>query len=236
MSELEYIGNELELFEEAENWKNYWSSKIFPFVDGDVLEVGAGLGGTTAVLSPKCNYNSWLCLEPDSELSDQILEKKNNQELDSKIDVFTGLIDELPSGHTYDTIVYIDVIEHIENDNNELVKAFERLNRNGHLIILVPAHNWLYSPFDKAIGHFRRYDKSRLKAAIPSGMKKRKLFYLDGGGFVASIFNKIFLKQAYPTKGQIRFWDKIIIPVSKIADRIIGYSTGKSLIGVWEKI
>ena len=51
----------------------------------------------------------------------------------------------------------MNVLEHIEDDKEELNIAVSKLNQGGHLIILVPAHNELYSKFDKEIGHFRRY-------------------------------------------------------------------------------
>ena len=59
---------------------------------------------------------------------------------------------------TFDTIFYISVLEHIENDKKEILNALEKLQNKGHLIICVPAHNYMYSNFDKEIGHFRRYE------------------------------------------------------------------------------
>lgn len=235
MSTLEYIGNELELFAEATNWKNYWSGKVASYIKGDVLEVGAGIGGTTAILSPKCSYSTWLCLEPDQKLSDQIEMNQGISDSIKSISVFNGLISDLPKGKTFDTIIYIDVIEHIKEDRQELEMAYNRLKPEGILIVLVPAHNWLFSPFDKAVGHFRRYNKDRLKSSVPQMMKRERLFYLDSGGFLASIVNKLFLKQSLPTKDQIDLWDKVIVPFSKISDVLIGYLTGKSLIGIWKK-
>jgi len=93
----------------------------------------------------------------------------------------------------------------------------------------------LFSPFDKAIGHYRRYNKYRLQKVIPKQLQKKKIFYLDCLGFFASLTNKWFLKKEYPTLKDVKFWDRLIVPISKIIDPIIGYSTGKSLIGVWQK-
>ena len=75
-----------------------------------------------------------------------------------------------------------------------------------------------------------------------SGMKNylqsltmQKMRYLDSLGFLASVANKYFLKQAYPTSKQVAFWDKYLVPVSKPLDVIINFGTGKTLIGVWKK-
>ena len=56
----------------------------------------------------------------------------------------------------YDTILYIDVLEHIEDDYAEIKHAMGLLTSGGRIIIVSPAHNWLYNPCDKAVGHFRR--------------------------------------------------------------------------------
>ena len=100
---------------------------------------------------------------------------------------------------------------------------------------MVPAHNYLFSPFDKAIGHFRRYNKKTLKAAVPFSLKQIDLKYLDSLGLLASLANKWFLKQDYPELKQIKFWDNFIIPISKISDFILFYTIGKTVIGIWQK-
>lgn len=230
---MKYIGNELELFAKAINWKEYWSSKVVPYIKGDVMEVGAGIGGTTNVLVRKSNYKSWLCLEPDQTLASQISDTLDNHT--SEIRIVCGFVQDLDPDKKFDTILYIDVIEHIENDDSELKKAYERLNPGGALIILVPAFNWLFSPFDEAVGHFRRYTKTMLKAVVPKELRKEKLNYLDFGGFLASVVNKLLLQQSIPTLKQISFWDRVIVPCSKIVDPLIGYSAGKTLVGIWIK-
>ena len=60
---------------------------------------------------------------------------------------------------TFDTIMYMDVLEHIEDDKKEVNKALKHLNLGGNLIFFVPAYQFLYSDFDKSIGHIKRYNK-----------------------------------------------------------------------------
>lgn len=234
MTTSHYIGNELELFSHAHNWKQYYRSRLLPFIKGNVLEAGAGIGETTSHLYNE-NVERWTCLEPDTELIRQIHEKIYSGKLPRGLDVINGTTDDLAGKEIYDAVLYIDVIEHIEKDHEELQRAFGLLKANGHLIILVPAHQWLYSPFDKAIGHYRRYNKKLLKSAVPPGFKQIKLEYLDSGGLFASLANKLFLHKSYPTLNQIQFWDRTIVPVSKFIDPLTGHITGKSLIGVWKK-
>lgn len=229
-----YIGNELELFEHATNWKNYYGAMIKPLLKGCVLEVGAGIGGTTKFLCDG-TQKEWLCVEPDEDLISIIDTKITDSVLPPVCKTFCGTLAQMDNSKKYDAVLYIDVIEHISDDNIELKRAAGFIKSGGNLIILVPAHNKLYSAFDKKIGHYRRYNRSMLKKIVPPSFKISRLSYLDAIGCLASYTNKIFLKQSMPTVSQVKFWDRFIIPVSKVADKILGYSVGKSVIMIAEK-
>ena len=236
-----YIGDELELFSQAKNWKNYWGSKVKPSLGKRVLEVGAGLGGTTQYL-----YNAnidtiekWTCLEPDATLA-KIIEEKINDKTIPACDVITSTLDTLKNQNNfykilYDSILYIDVIEHIENDAAELTHTLSYLKTGGHLIILVPAHQYLYSPFDKSIGHYRRYSRSMLEKIIPEGYDIVQSHYLDALGLGTSLANKWFLKQDYPTLPQILFWDKYVVTTSTFVDKLLMHNVGKSVLLIARK-
>lgn len=204
------------------------------YLKNDVLEVGAGIGETTHSFCDG-TQNSWVCIEPDIQLTKEIEEKKDNGYLPSFIEIITDTLDGVDANRKFDTIIYIDVIEHIEKDAEELKMAANFLKPNGHLIILVPAHNYLFSEFDKAIGHYRRYNKEMLAKTVPKELQKVDLRYLDTLGLFASLTNKWFLKQDYPELKQIKFWDNYIIPISKIINVISFYTMGKTVVGVWKK-
>jgi len=229
---LEYVGDELQIFKNAVNWKSYFSSVLRPHIKGDVLEVGAGIGVNTKFLSKGNNHiASWSLLEPDSNLASEI--SKNVAPLKINLGaVINGTIDNLEN-QSYDTIIYIDVLEHIENAPLEIEKIKMHLKPNGKLIILVPAYNFLFSEFDKRIGHYRRYNKSVL---LKHGgtLSLQKLFYLDSIGFFASLLNKFFLKKELPSSGNIKFWDNYIINLSRVFDVLFLKSFGKSLIGIFK--
>ncbi|MCE2846444.1 MAG: methyltransferase domain-containing protein [Sphingobacteriales bacterium] len=228
-----YIGTELDLFSKAKNWKQYYASQLGSYILGDVLEAGAGIGETSAFLMEAGNPRNWTCLEPDSALSKSIADKAGRGMFPIQPALITGTIADIASEKTFDTIVYIDVIEHIENDQSELERAKMHLKPGGHLIILVPAHNFLFSPFDKAIGHFRRYNRKRLIQAIPAGMTKVDLRYLDSVGMALSLANRFVLRSKNPNARQIHFWDRFIVPLSRIIDPVTGFGLGKTLIGIW---
>ena len=141
----------------------------------------------------------------------------------------------MPAGIKFETILYIDVLEHIKDDKEELKKASEFLKEDGFLVVLSPAFQFLYSRFDDAIGHYRRYSANQLKKMTPEYMKLVNIQYLDSAGFFSSLANRLILKQLYPTADQITFWDKWMIPVSRITDQILLHSFGKTILATWKK-
>ena len=234
MKDSKYIGDELSIFKEAVNWKTYWYNSVKQYIKGDLLEVGAGIGtNINLFLQNNSDIRTILALEPDESLASQIL--ANIKANTSKVKVQTGFLDDLTPLQKFDTIMYVDVIEHIKYDSEELNKAKLHLKEGGYLIILVPAYNFLFSPFDKAVGHYRRYNRRMLANSVPNDLTEITIFYLDSLGALASLFNKFILKQSYPTKNQIQKWDRLIVPTSKIVDQLLFNSVGKSLIGVWKK-
>jgi SAM-dependent methyltransferase len=227
---LHYVGNELELFSGAQRWKAYFSRSIAPWIRGDVLEVGAGIGANTRLLANE-RVKSWLCLEPDAALAEKLRAAVADL---PRTSVSVGTTATLEPA-LFDTLLYIDVLEHIEDDRGELLRALGFLRAGGSLVVLCPAHQALYSEFDRAIGHFRRYDKTSLAACAPPGAEQRELYYLDSVGMLASLANRALLKQKQPTTQQILTWDRFMVPVSTVLDRALGRRLGKSVIGVWTK-
>ncbi|MDJ0633903.1 MAG: methyltransferase domain-containing protein [Xenococcaceae cyanobacterium MO_188.B29] len=233
MSQFTYVGTELELFAEAKNWKNYIRVLFRKYIKGDVLEVGAGIGSNTRLLS-RSQYIKWLCLEPDNELF-HALEKSIDLNGITNCYAHNGTIDILNNEQFFDSILYIDVLEHIRNDKEEVLKASQHLKANGNLVILGPAHQWLFTPFDEAIGHYRRYNTSMLKAVLPDDIEVIKLAYLDCVGLLASLGNKLVLRQSRPTLKQIKVWDRFMVPISRRLDPPLGYRFGKSILLVGRK-
>ncbi len=234
-NQYKYIGGELELFARAHNWKTYIRQTIAPFIFGDVLEVGAGIGETTRLLS-QVAHKSWLCVEPDEYLLEGLARMLSSLSGHKTIEWQHGFLSDLPKTRRFDTILYIDVLEHIKNDFQELETAYHFIRPNGFLVVVSPAHQWLFTPFDADIGHFRRYDRTSLVEILPEGLRIYKLLYLDSVGMLASLANKLILNQKMPNYKQILTWDRILVPLSKCFDPIIGYRLGKSVVGVFQKI
>ncbi len=235
-----YKGSELELFGQAVNWKLYYYTRIKKYLAGRVLEVGAGIGETTrhlcgTAMAQGIVQDQWVCLEPDAEQLQIIKDKIERGELPENCICQLGFINELADDDKFNSIIYIDVLEHIEDDKNELEQAGRHLIKGGYLLVLSPAHNWLYSAFDKEIGHYRRYTKKMLRALIPDGMQIVRMEYLDSAGLLASMGNKLLLKAKMPTKKQIAFWDKFLVRISKVLDVLVFFQVGKSILMVLKK-
>ena len=151
------------------------------------------------------------------------------------VNVVVGTSRDLSSDASFDSIIYIDVLEHIEHDAAELQVTAGRLGPGGCLVVLSPAHQWLFSPFDAAIGHFRRYNRRSLLAASPPGLPVERVMYLDAVGCLASAANRVLLKQSSPTPAQIRTWDRFFVTTSRFVDPCLAYRVGKTIVGVWRR-
>ena len=225
-------GDELEIFAEAKNWKAYFRLFLPPLAGKRVLEVGAGIGGTTSSL---CSGDEqlWLCLEPDRRLLSELESLISGKVLPRCCQAQAGTVRETQGDARFDTILYIDVLEHIEDDAAELRAASRLLAQGGRLIVLAPAYSWLYSNFDRSIGHFRRYSAATLANLTPPGLEIESSVYLDALGILPSLANRILLRQALPTVKQIRFWDRNLVPATRLLDRLLGYRVGRSIVCIW---
>lgn len=233
-SGFQYSGAELELFEKALNWKAYITSQFKDHVSGKVLEVGTGIGAFIPwVINP--SVEKWTCMEPDAGFGKILKNKYADEITKGKIEIKTGYMKDVPETEKFDTILYLDVLEHIQDDRLELALAYNKLNPGGKIVVLAPALQFLYNEFDKAIGHYRRYSYGTLKELTPADSKLLHIKYFDSAGFVLSLGNKWFLKQSQPNLKQIMFWDKAVVPISKVVDRMTINAFGKNIIAIWEK-
>ena len=233
--ELAYQGTELESFAHAQRWKAYVRKALHPFLDGDILELGAGIGETTRALRPGSRALSWTCVEPDPAMAETVEAAASAGAFGDGVSTRCGTQADLPAGQHFDTALYVDVLEHIEDDRGELSGVAERLRAGGRIVVLSPAYPFLYSEFDRAIGHFRRYTKAMLRRLAPPGMRIEAEFYLDGVGMLASLANKAMLRQAQPSLRQVLFWDRVLVPLSRLLDPLTGRRFGRSVVTVWQK-
>jgi hypothetical protein len=221
-----YPGWELKYFDKAYNFREYQFEFIKNHLKGELAEIGAGTG----VFIPfyKKITKSITIYEPSLNLF-KILKKKYKN-----IRIFNKILNK--NNELYDVIIYMDVIEHIKNYENELKKALGQLKTNGKLIVNVPAFNFLFSEFDKNVGHYQRFHKKNfLKFCEKNNLKIIKLKYYDIVGFILIVISKYLLKpNPKKLKSNIKFWN-FLIPISKLLDNIFFNILGKSLIFIAQK-
>lgn len=224
-----YSGTELELFRDAVNWRAFWQSRVAEFIGEDVLEVGAGIGTVTKDLAR--SSRRWRALEPDPLLSGQILRELHGEPY-SGLSVLTGTICDLPAGETFDTVLYVDVLEHISSHGRELDFAASKLRTGGYAIILVPAWPSLFSEFDEHVGHFRRYSRRSLLNVVPPNLDLVRLEFLDSVGLLMVIANRFLTRKPVPSANDIRRWDRFGVPLSRRLHPLLRGRIGKSLLFV----
>ena len=222
---MKYTGWELHNFDQANLYRSYQFSLIKKEIRGKILEVGPGNCVYLNRYSKICN--SITLIEPTKKYYNYLkFKNKNIKNIEIKKN-FNNL-----KKNSFDTILYLDVIEHIKDDAKEIKKAYKYLKKNGYLIICVPAFQFLYSLYDKKIGHYRRYDKNSFRILLKKcNVKSYNMHYFDFIGFCLIFFSKIFIKDGlkdFPLK--IKIWN-FLIPISKIFDLILmRYFFGKSLL------
>jgi 2-polyprenyl-3-methyl-5-hydroxy-6-metoxy-1,4-benzoquinol methylase len=218
-----------ERFDNANFHINYCLKFIKKYLKGDILEVGAGCGSFTKNYLNK-SINSVTLTELDKK---NILDLKKKFKKNTNIKILNKTIEEV--NEKFDSIIYLHVLEHIKNDEQEILNATKRLNKNGFLIIMVPAHQKIYSNLDRAVGHFRRYEIEFFNKNFKS-LKKINVKFLDTMGYFLYLFNKFFFKkEVYPSKFKIFIWDKIFTPLTVIIDFILRYRFGKCILVIYKK-
>ena len=143
---------ELEFFDAAKNWRKYQFENVLKYINFSVLEVGPGTGNNVQYYRDKASEIT--LLEINKHMANSL---KFKFEEDKKVIVQNS--DIYSQERKFDTILYMDVLEHIEDDEKEINRALEQLKPGGNIVFFVPAYQFLYSDFDKAIGHVKRYNK-----------------------------------------------------------------------------
>ena len=174
-----------ERFDNANFHIKYCLSIIKKYIAGDVLEVGAGCGSFTRNYYNKKIKNVVLT-ETDEK---NIYTLKNKFRNFKNFEVLNLSVDKIDK--KFNSILYFHVLEHIKDDLEEIEKAKSKLNSGGHLVFIVPASKRIYGNLDKAVGHFRRYEKEFFKKDLLD-LELLNLKHLDSIGYVLYYLNKIF--------------------------------------------
>ena len=227
----EYVGTELEIFREAHNWKGYWSRCIAPFTAGRVLEVGAGIGANTPFLANP-SVTHMLLLEPDSRFAAPLSDAARSiGQPDLRVENRIGTVVDLAASERFDTILYVDVLEHIEDDRAALRAMRDVLTPGGRVILIIPAHQALHGSIDRAIGHYRRYDRHEIEAKLAdAGLAPEHVSYFNVLGVPGWFLNARILQRQSVPGFQARVNDRLV-PLLRL-ERKLHLPFGMSLLAV----
>ncbi len=151
---------ELEILATMPNYYGWIMETFAPFVRGHVVEYGAGTGTISQRLAALADKLA--LVEPSANLA-AILRSKFRD--DRKVEVIDQTLQQhvvQVGGAAVDTVVMVNVLEHIEDDRQALAVLLGMLRPAGHLLIFVPALQGLMSKLDLMFGHFRRYHRADL--------------------------------------------------------------------------
>jgi SAM-dependent methyltransferase len=203
---------------------------LSPHIGKSVLEVGSGLGLITQMLLD--DGKTVTALEPDANLFAQF--DKNLRTLNSKgycmtLDEFVA---EFPFENSFDTILYVNVLEHIRDDIGELRTALSAMKEDAKIVIFVPASPRLYGTMDWISGHFRRYRMNELKSVAQiAGLQIIECRAFDPLGVFPYWMMYRVLKRRTLSVSSVSLYDKVIIPLSAaIPSSVIRRTGGKNLI------
>lgn len=223
----------LSLMEKATSYQRWIFEEIQPYVRGNVLEVGCGIGNLTGFL---LNHGKVIVSDIHQSYLQTIQDKyRGHPNLKG---VFLWNIEQNPAPKfnvSIDTILCSNVLEHIENEEAALHAFYQVLSDRGRLIILVPALKRLYNALDKELGHFRRYHKAELAQKLTQGgFKICSLTFFNMFGIVGWFINGTLFKRRLLSATQLKMFDKMV-PLFIWIGKIIPPKVGQSLIIVGEK-
>jgi SAM-dependent methyltransferase len=210
----------------ARNYHRWILDEFAPYLGDAIAEVGAGRGDVSSLLRER-QIKRLVAFEPSANLFAQL--QREIATWPSAVAV-NGIFDPAAVNGQVDAVLYLNVLEHIEDDAAELSKAQSALRPGGHLLIFVPALRWLYSDFDRSIGHFRRYRRRELSELVEqAGFEIAKLRYFDIAGVLPWYVTFVLMHRTL-TGGGVATYDRWVVPIMRRIERWIRPPIGKNLL------
>jgi SAM-dependent methyltransferase len=223
----------------ASNYRRWIMDLLRPFIGKHIVEVGSGTGAYLDLLLEGKPERLTL-LEPALNLYESLVKRLVELKTPSWVRAQRCTLPEAFKGNAFpapDTVVYINVLEHIQNDVRELGIIRSVLASRGRILIFVPACPFLLGQIDRQLGHFRRYTLDELRSKCSAaGFTVREAHYFDFLG-MAPWWVKYRLLQSTRMEPQaVRFHDRWVVPISKTLEACIRPPIGKNIVLVGEKL
>jgi len=198
-----------------------------------IVEAGAGIGTVSDLLLERASPEAMVLIEPDR---DNVAELHRRFDDDGRVRVQHGYLEDMSESFRADTIVAVNVLEHVERPGEFLDAAWRIIVPGGALLLLVPAIPALYNSLDKAFDHFRRYTRSGLKEAlVTAGFGIETLRYLNFVGVAAWFVSGHIMRRKTLSGSQVRFYDRLVIPWVRRLESVVRPPVGQSLLVIARK-
>jgi SAM-dependent methyltransferase len=235
-----YPGRELEAMSLAVNYHRWIFQSMRPFLGRRLVEVGAGTGSFSEMIleSP---VERLALVEPSQSMYEQLNARLRQLEAAAPVKTYNATFAEvcrqIRDEQHPDSILYINVLEHIRDDERELSLMRETLSVNGRIFIFVPALAWLYGHFDEEVGHVRRYTKTELEDKCRlAGFKIIKSSYFDLIGVIPWYVKYRILKSRGMEAWAVSLYDRYLVRVTKTIESYVRPPIGKNIVLIAEKL
>jgi 2-polyprenyl-3-methyl-5-hydroxy-6-metoxy-1,4-benzoquinol methylase len=229
-----YESNDLESMLFAHNYYDWIISLFRNYIGKRVLEVGAGCGNFTEyILREKVEQIT--SIEPSKNLAPQLDAKFSEHPKVKVSNCFLNGYDR-KDDEDFDTIFYINVLEHVEHDTEEIILASQHLKDGGHMLIMVPALPMIYGELDKEFGHFRRYMKTELANKVKqANLNIVKMGFMDIAGILPWWFVYKVMGVKKLSARSVKIYDRLAIPICRFMEQILHVPIGKNLFLIAER-
>jgi glycosyltransferase involved in cell wall biosynthesis len=201
-----------------DRYNSFLFEQIRHVVGQRILEVGAGTGNLTRFLFDR---DEVVATDVDPRYT-ELLARRFERAANVSVATF-DLGGELPAAlaeRRFDTILCLNVLEHVADDRAALTRLYDRLEPGGCLILLVPAHRSLYGSIDRAIGHYRRYEQVELeRLLIEVGFEIQRLFHVNAASIPGWYLNGRVLRRESVPGVQARLSDRLV-PLYRLERRL----------------
>lgn len=197
------------------------------------MEAGAGIGTVADLVLRRASPRAMLLIEP---AGNNIPVLRRKFESDRRVTIHHGYLEDVSDKATADTVIAVNVMEHVERDTDFLRAAHQILARDGALLLLVPAVPAIYGSLDKEFDHYRRYTRTGLeKSLVDAGFEIETLHYLNMVGVAAWFMAGRILRRTTLKRTQVRFYDRFVVPWLRRIESLARPPIGQSLLAIARK-
>jgi phospholipid N-methyltransferase len=233
ISSFSYSGTELDAVSEATNYYAWVFDSFSAAIGRNVVEVGAGTGTVSDLILSRASIDELLLIEPATNNVPALHQRFDG---DPRVRIHFGYLADVSSTLRVDTVIAVNVLEHVERDAEFLNDAYNSLVGGGTLILLVPAVPLIFGSLDRAFEHHRRYTRMGLQKALRgAGFEIEKLHYLNLIGVAAWFVAGRIMHRRTLGRRQVRFYDRLVIPWLRRLESLIQPPIGQSLLAIARK-